>query len=215
MSSPIELLVKETKAAFVIAKSDGNLDASEVIQIAVALSQKVQKLASLSGNEKKSLLLLTLKKGLDTSGGVGSLPGFADASAEVKAAFEESLLNAASAAIDAIILAASGKLDLKKPANWLACLPACLSAVNVMLPKDQVQLKEAVEFAEKILHKTTDPSNVGAVVKAAAESVVSTEVTKVVSEVAAVASSVADSTVVVEVKEVVMGALPGVAEEKK
>lgn len=211
MSSPIELLVKETKAAFVIAKSDGNLDASEVIQIAVALSQKVQKLASLSGNEKKSLLLLTLKKGLDTSGGVGVLPGFADASAEVKAAFEESLLNAASAAIDAIILAASGKLDLKKPANWLACLPACLSAVNVILPKDQVQLKEAVEFAEKILHKTTDPSNVGAVVKAAAESVVSTEVTKVVSEV----SAVSDSTVVVEVKEVVMGALPGVAEEKK
>lgn len=215
MSSPIELLVKETKAAFVIAKSDGNLDASEVIQIAVALSQKVQKLASLSGNEKKSLLLLTLKKGLDTSGGVGSLPGFADASAEVKAAFEESLLNAASAAIDAIILAASGKLDLKKPANWLACLPACLpaclSAVNVILPKDQVQLKEAVEFAEKILHKTTDPSNVGAVVKADVESVVSTEVTKIVSEV----SAVADSTVVVEVKEVVMGALPGVAEEKK
>ena len=201
MSSPIELLVKETKAAFVIAKSDGVLDASEVIQIAVALSQKVQKLANLSGNEKKSLLLLSLKKGLDTSGGVGSLPGFADATAEVKAAFEESLLNAASAAIDAIVLAASGKLDLKKPANWLACLPACLSAVNVMLPKDQLQLKEAVEFAEKLLNKGVEPSNV-------VTAVVSSEVEKVV-------SAVVDSAVVVEVKEVVMGTLPGVAEEKK
>ena len=201
MSSPIELLVKETKAAFVIAKSDGVLDASEVIQIAVALSQKVQKLANLSGNEKKSLLLLSLKKGLDTSGGVGSLPGFADATAEVKAAFEESLLNAASAAIDAIVLAASGKLDLKKPANWLACLPACLSAVNVMLPKDQLQLKEAVEFAEKLLNKGAEPSNV-------VTAVVSSEVEKVV-------SAVVDSAVVVEVKEVVMGTLPGVAEEKK
>ena len=201
MSSPIELLVKETKAAFVIAKSDGVLDASEVIQIAVALSQKVQKLANLSGNEKKSLLLLSLKKGLDTSGGVGSLPGFADATAEVKAAFEESLLNAASAAIDAIVLAASGKLDLKKPANWLACLPACLSAVNVMLPKDQLQLKEAVEFAEKLLNKGAEPSNV-------VTAVVSSEVEKVV-------SAVVDSAVVVEVKEVVMGTLPGVADEKK
>lgn len=204
MSSPIELLVKETKAAFIIAKSDGVLDASEVIQIAVALSQKVQKLANLSGNEKKSLLLLTLKKGLDTSGGVGSLPGFADASAEVKAAFENNLLNAASAAIDAIILAASGKLDLKKPSNWLVCLPACLSAVNVMLPKDQVQLKEAVEFAEKLLNKETSPSNV----VTAVESLVSSEVAKVV-------SAVVDSTAVVEVKEVVMAALPGVIEEKK
>ncbi len=202
MSSPIELLIKQTKAAFIIAKSDGILDSSEVIQIAVSLSQKVQKLANLSGNEKKSLLLLTLKKGLDTSGGIGSLPGFADASAEVKAAFEESLLNAASAAIDAIILAASGKLDLKKPSNWLACLPACLSAVNVILPKDQVQLKEAVEFAEKLLNKGAEPSNVVTVVKDSAES-------------AKVVSAVVDSTAVVAVTEVVVATLPGVIEEKK
>ena len=204
MSTPIELLVKETKAAFIIAKSDGNLDASEVIQIAVTLSQKVQKLVNLSGNEKKSLLLLTLKKGLDTSGGVGSLPGFADASAEVKAAFEENLLNAASAAIDAVVLAASGKLDLKKPSNWLACLPFCLSAVNVMVPKDQVQLKEAVEFAEKLLNKGTDPANIVTAVKEA-----------VATEIGEVVSAVAESTVVVEVKEVVMEALPGVTDEKK
>jgi hypothetical protein len=145
---------------------------------------------------------LTLKKGLDTSGGIGSLPGFADASAEVKAAFEESLLNAASAAIDAIILAASGKLDLKKPSNWLACLPACLSAVNVILPKDQVQLKEAVEFAEKLLNKGAEPSNVVTVVKDSAES-------------AKVVSAVVDSTAVVAVTEVVVATLPGVIEEKK
>jgi len=204
MSSPIELLVKETKAAFIVAKTDGVLDASEVIQIAVTLSQKVQKLANLSGNEKKSLLLLTLKKGLDTSGGVGVLPGFAGASDEVKAAFEEHLLSAASAAIDAVVLAANGKLDLRKPSNWLACLPACLSAVEVVLPKDQVHLKEAVEFAEKLLNKGTDPSNVVTAVKEA----VTTKVAKVV-------STVAESTGVVEVKEVVVGMLPGVAEEKK
>lgn len=193
MSTPIEVLIKETKADFVIAKSDGVLDASEVIKIAVALSQKVQKLANLSGSEKKSLLLMTLKKGLDTSGGVGSLPGFASASEELKAAFEDNLLNAASSAIDAIILAASGKLDLRKPSSWLACLPACLSAVNVAIPKDQLQLREAVDFADKLLHKHTDPSSP---IKDAVVKVVTSDV--------------------VSVSEVVTAALPGaVADDKK
>ena len=57
MSASIESLVKDTRHAFIIAKSDGVLDASEVIQIAVDLAQKIQKVAGLSGAEKKSLLL--------------------------------------------------------------------------------------------------------------------------------------------------------------
>lgn len=156
MSSLLDSIVKETKAAFIIAKGDGVLDASEVIQIAVDLSQKIQKIANLSGSEKKSLLLLALKKGFDASGGVGTLPGFADASPEIKAAFEEQLLSATSATIDALFLAINGRLDLRKPSNWKACLPACLSVASVLVPKDQTQLKEAVEFAGKIV-KTIVP----------------------------------------------------------
>jgi hypothetical protein len=73
--SELEDLVKETRAAFIIAKADGVLDAGEVIKIAVDLAQKVQKVANLSGSEKKALLLHTLKKGLDDDGGVDSLMG--------------------------------------------------------------------------------------------------------------------------------------------
>jgi hypothetical protein len=154
MNTPIDDIVKETKAAFVIAKSDGVLDAAEVISIAVDLSQKLQKIASLSGSEKKSLLLHVLKKGLDTSGGLESLPGFATATTEEKQAMENQLLTAASTAIDAIVAAASGKLDLKKPSSWKACLPLCLSAAQVVLPaKDQVYLKEASKFADKLIEK--------------------------------------------------------------
>lgn len=153
MSSVFDSLVKETKAAFIIASGDGTLDTTEVIKIAVDLSQKVQKLANLSGSEKKSLLLSTLKKGLDSAGGVSSLPQFADASAEVKVAFEEHLLCAASAAIDAVILAVNGKLDFKNPKMLLSCIPLCLSTVDVLIPKDQEHLKEAVEFAKKIINK--------------------------------------------------------------
>jgi len=150
-SSPIESLVKETRAAFIIAKADGQLDAGEVIQIAIELSQKIQKIANLSGSEKKSLLLLSLKRGLESSGGLDSLPAFNNASAEVKQAFEDEVLKAASATIDAIFAAVSGKLDLRKPSSWAFCLPACLSIAKTILPKDQAILNQAAEYASKAL----------------------------------------------------------------
>ena len=148
--TPLENLIKETKAEFVIAKSDGVLDASEVIQIAVGLVQKIQRLEALSGAEKKSLLLHALKMGLDTSGGIGNLPGFQSASVEDKKAIEDQLINSASAAIEAVLMASSGKLDLRKPSSWKACLPICLSAANVLLPKDQVLLKNALQYASSL-----------------------------------------------------------------
>jgi hypothetical protein len=133
MSTALELIVKETKAAFIIAKSDGKLDASEVIQIAVDLAKKIQTLGNLSGSEKKALLLLTLKKSLDASGGLDTLASFANATPEVKAAFEDQLLTAASTTIDVVFAAAAGKIDLRKPTSWKFCLPMCLSTVKVVL----------------------------------------------------------------------------------
>jgi hypothetical protein len=142
---PLELLVKETRAAFIIAKSDGNLDAGEMIQIAVELSQKLQKLGDLSGSEKKSVLLSTLKKGLADSGGVDTLPGLADASAEVKEAFIDNLIEAASVSIDMVLSAASGKLDLRKPSSWAQCIPVCFGMIRTLTPKDKAIVKKSVE----------------------------------------------------------------------
>jgi hypothetical protein len=160
-SSPLEALIKETKASFMIAKSDGVLDASEVIQIAVEVSQKVQKVAGLSGSEKKAMLLMALRKGLETSGGVASLPGFSNASAETKQAFEDQLINAASVSIDMVLSAASGKLDLRKPSSWMQCLPVCMGlAKTVMSPKDTAVLEEA----KKAVEPTTEVTVVTTVV---------------------------------------------------
>ena len=155
VATPLENLNKETKAEFVIAKSDGVLDASEVVKIAVGLAQKIQQLGALSGAEKKSLLLHALKQGLDTSGGIGNLPGFESATEDVKKALEEQLINSASAAIDAVLLAFSGKLDLRKPSSWKACLPACISAARVLLPKDQQVLGKALEYAATLSKEDT------------------------------------------------------------
>lgn len=157
MAPTLEELVKETRHAFIIAKSDGELDASEVIQIAVDLSQKIQKVEGLSGGEKKSMLLLSLKRGLDAAGGVDSLPGFTGASEEVKKAFENQLINAASSAVDVMIAAATGKIDFKKLPTQKNCLPMCLNVAKNVLPKDQKLVQDALKYAESLVKKTEEP----------------------------------------------------------
>ena len=151
--SQLEDLVKETRAAFIIAKSDGVLDSGEVIQIAVQLAQKINKLSNLSGSEKKSILLLALKKGLDNAGGLDSLTAFVNVTPEVKAAFETQLLSSASVSIDLILSAASGTLDLKKPSSWLKFLPSCFNVVKTLLPKDQKLVNEAIQYADSVINK--------------------------------------------------------------
>ena len=164
--SQLEDIIKETRAAFIIAKSDGVLDSSEVIQIAVELAQKISKLANLSGSEKKSVLLHSLKKGLDDSGGLDSLTVYANATPEMKAAFQERLLGAASASVDLVLSAASGKLDLRKPSSWMPC---CFSVVKALLPKEQKLIQDAVKFSEKIVNKDASIEDVVTLVTEIAE----------------------------------------------
>jgi len=107
----LELIVSETRTAISNAAADGNVDAGEVIQIAVALSQKLQALTNLSGSEKKTLLLSTIKKGLE------------EVMTGSNKDFIEPLLSATSVSIDMVLSAASGK---RKPSSWTQCLPICL-----------------------------------------------------------------------------------------
>jgi hypothetical protein len=149
-ADPLEDIIKGACDAFTTAKADGVLEAGEVVQIAVDVARKLQRLAGLSGSEKKAVVLLTLKKGLDAAGGVASLPGLKEASLEMQEGFECQLLAAAGAALDIAFAAAAGKIDLQKPASWKACLPACLSlaqAAVVLVPKDQQIVKDALNFA--------------------------------------------------------------------
>jgi hypothetical protein len=225
--SQLEDIVKETRASFIIAKSDGVLDSSEVIQIAVELAQKISKLANLSGSEKKSVLLHSLKKGLADSGGLDGLAIYAGLSDEVKSGFEDQLLSAASASVDLVLAAASGKLDIRKPMNWL---PSCFTAIKALLPKEQKLVEDAVKFSEKIINKdasvedvvtmVTEIEAIGPVVKKA-EAAVSSAATTVatatataaaaVKKVESVAPSAAAATAAATVKKVEATATSAVA----
>jgi hypothetical protein len=138
----LEDAVKDARNQFILAKADGKLEAGEVVQIAVSVAQKVQKLGGLSGAEKKAVVLLSLKRGLEAAGGI---PGIAE---ELRPALEEQLLASASAAIDVAVAVSQGKIDLRKPAAWKAvCLPLCSAAAQLAaakVPKDVPLLKEAL-----------------------------------------------------------------------
>jgi len=150
--SALEAIVKETKALFIIAVEDGTLDSTEVMKIAVQVSQKLQRLPALSGSDKKATLLYVLKRALDVSCALDSLPGLKGASQEIKQSFENQLLNAASATIDIFVAASQGKLNLKNPSTFLSCLPFCLKAVEAVLdPKDAAVLQEALKFTKNVL----------------------------------------------------------------
>lgn len=138
----LEDIVKDARNQFILAKADGKLEAGEVVQIAVSVAQKVQKLGGLSGTEKKAVVLLSLKRGLEAAGGI---PGIAE---EMRAEMEKQLLASASAAIDVAVAVSQGKIDLRKPAVWKAvCLPLCSAAAQLAaakVPKDVPVLKEAL-----------------------------------------------------------------------
>jgi hypothetical protein len=146
----LDEIVKYAQGAFIQAKSDGVLEAGEVVQIAVGVAGKLQALGQLKGSEKKSVVLYCMKKGMDAAGGVGELPGLKEVTAEMRKAVEDQLLAAAGAAIDMAVAVARGDIDLKKH-GVKSCLPLCLSAAAVarnLLPKEAAIVKTALSWAE-------------------------------------------------------------------
>ena len=152
----LDALAKETRAALIIAKSDGELTTNEVLQIAVQLAQKIHKVDSLSASDKKSLLLHILKKGLDDSGGLDFIPGCVGATNEVKAAFEAHLLETASATVELLISAFSGGMDFKKRSTWTTLFSRCVSAAKALAPKDQALLNSAINYTSTLVNKVED-----------------------------------------------------------
>ena len=121
--SLLETLIRETRSDFIIAKSDGTLNAGEMIHIAMRLAVKLQQIRALSGPEKKALLMSTLRKGLQDAGGIPGVPEAA------KDAVIDQVLMAASVSIDMAVSVAAGELDLRKPSSWARCIPVCVGYV--------------------------------------------------------------------------------------
>jgi hypothetical protein len=173
MASVLESIIRDAKVAFVVAKLDGKLEASEVVQIAVQISQKIYALASVSSAEKDALVLLALKKGLAAADGLQGLAAMAGIPPAALEAAEEQILKAGVAAAGAL-RAAAPKLFAPAKKALLSCLPCCAEAIAVaekLMPADAALIEQAVKGVR------TDLS--GNTVAASPESVAPTAVVQV------------------------------------
>ena len=126
--SDITSLVENVVKSLVSASADGKLDVSEVIKIGTELSKTLK----LTPHEKKAVVSLALKKGLD----------------EVKASSE--LKKAVDTVVDAVSVSTTLLSSLKH--SLLKCLPVCSRGVEVLAlidPKDAELVAKALkEFQE-------------------------------------------------------------------
>jgi hypothetical protein len=136
--SVLDEIAKQARAAFIIAKTDGVLTADEVVKIAGDLTLKINKVLLLSAEEKKALLIHTLNKGFDESGGLDTL--IDAASDDVKASVKNHVLDAAIAAAE---LLASSRYNFQIPAKWLSYFSCLKKTLHL---KDCDLIAEAVAF---------------------------------------------------------------------
>jgi len=172
-ASLLESIIQETKDAFVAAKADGKLEAVEVVQIASTVAQKIYKIGSLSLADKKALVLLALKKGLDAADGLHGLLALTGAGPVALEAAEKQILNAALASVDGLMNAVP---RLFAPARnaLLAYLPFCsiLLPSDVALdPKDSALIHEAFSCVAAVSGQGVVASDVVTSLESAAESV--------------------------------------------
>ena len=148
MASPLELIVREAKVEFAIAKHDGVLEVSEIISIALLVAKKVYALTGLSEAEKDAMVLLALKKGLAVAGGLDGLPAFSAIPASAREAVEDQLLKAGLSAVQAMRAAAPALFaPLKKVVR--SCLPYCFAvqaAAAAVDPKAAALIQEALKL---------------------------------------------------------------------
>lgn len=174
MSSPtlLEQFVNDVKEAIVEAKKDGRLDLSEIIKIATVVSMKARSLSACSLDEKKALVSLALKKGLEAASSLTTLAGD-----------EKKLLDAGLAAVHGLMGEApqlfapvAGFLSSLKRllSRYLRVCSSGASISEVFDPKDSALIEEALAAARSLgsavaLSKDVSSTLVSLVVKGEGE----------------------------------------------
>jgi hypothetical protein len=156
--SVVEDIVRSAQLSFTIAKRDGTLEVSEVIQIALDAAKKVYVLQHLSENEQDALVTLCLKKGLSAADGLRGLPAFAAVQGAALDALEAQVLQAG---LTAVKMMRKNAPALFAPVKKLLarCLPACSlvsSVVKVLDPKDSAIVEEALQLVSQTADATQE-----------------------------------------------------------
>ena len=165
--SALETLIDDVKKAFADAKSDGKLEAAEVVQIAGDVAKKVFLIGTGTLVEKKALILHALQKGLAAAGGLQGLAVLKAAGPAGLAAAEKQILSAAMASVEGLLNVAPQLFEpvrgclsaLKGPLSTL--LPFCSQAASMaaaLSPKDAKLIQEALGAYKAVVGVELPPS---------------------------------------------------------
>jgi hypothetical protein len=165
--SALETLIDDVKKAFADAKSDGKLEAAEVVQIAGDVAKKVFLIGTGTTVEKKALILHALQKGLAAAGGLQGLAVLKVAGPAGLAAAEKQILSAAMASVEGLLNIAPQLFEpvrgclsaLKGPLSKL--LPFCSQAASIaaaLSPKDAKLIQEALGAYKAVVGVEPPPS---------------------------------------------------------
>jgi len=136
-ATQIQQAIADAKVAFIAAKSDGKLQAEEVVQIALSVGQKIHTIFGASLAEKEALVLLCLKKGLAAAGG---MQGLEDPAAEKQVL---------AAALKTVKLMKEHVPELfAVPKGFFSCCSGVAAAGAALLPKDAAVIMEALQLVE-------------------------------------------------------------------
>jgi len=125
--SPLEVLLRDTKATLIAVKDDGKLTPAEIVKVAVELSQKVQAFSALTLLQKEALIHMCLSQGVSAAGGLVA---------------QEHVLMAAVGAANALRDAIPAPVQ----SFLLSWIPFCsvTQVIETMAPKDAALVDEAV-----------------------------------------------------------------------
>jgi len=166
--SSLETLIDDVKKAFADAKSDGKLEAAEVVQIAGDVAKKVFLIGTGTLVEKKALILHALQKGRAAAGGLQGLDVLKVAGPAGLAAAEKQILGAAMASVESLLNVAPQLFEpvrgclsaLKGPLSTL--LPFCSQAASMaaaLSPKDAKLIQEALGAYKAVVGVESAASN--------------------------------------------------------
>ena len=179
-ATQIQQAIADAKVAFIAAKSDGKLQAEEVVQIALLVGKKIYTIFGASLAEKEALVLLCLKKGLAAAGG---MQGLDDPAAEKQ-----------------VLAAALKTVKLMKeyvpqlfalPKGFFSCCSGLAAAGAALLPKDAAVIMEALQLVESFAPVAAVPVEEVSAVATIQESAAGVAAAPVAAAAAAAAAPVA------------------------
>jgi len=150
MDNILTSIVRDAKVAFLVAKHDGKLEASEIVDIAVMISKKIHAITGISEEQMDALIMHCLKQGLSAADGLRGITELENLPTEVLQVVEQQILTAGMASVKVLRKMAPQVLNPLKNRllGFLSFFSRLVSGLKKFSPKDAAVLEAAMNSVE-------------------------------------------------------------------